>query len=476
MIKWPSVAVVLIASLVLSRYSGAEIITTSEDQKSLSLTIYNNDLALVRDKRIVSLPKGEGVLAYKEISSAIKPETALFSGNDIEVIEQNFEFDLLTPRSLLNKYVGRSITLLRQNEVSGEQIRLQAKVLSTADGIVLRIGDSIETEIDGRIIYPDVPANLRDRPTLTMVVSSQNGGKQELELSYLTSGLTWEADYVALLAEDEKKLDLKGWVTLTNRSGTQYKNAKLQLVAGDVNRVIARPVALEMAAPDVARSGNAMARKRVQQESLFEYHLYTVERLTNIMDKQSKQIALLQENNGLCKKELILRSNNSGHYWAKVGEIEKGQGADVYLKLKNDKASNFGLPKPAGIVRVYKKDRSGFSQFIGEDRIEHTPENEEISIKLGQSFDITFDKKQMDFSQIRSMDKRRITESTYEITVKNAKSELADVTVEEKIPGEWQILKESSTHKKSSSDTITWELSVPAKAKTILTYRVRTVL
>ncbi len=451
----------------------AETVTTSRDQTSVSLTIYNSDLALVRDARTIALSKGEQTLAFKEISSRIMPETALIKGSHLDVIEQNFEFDLLTPATLLNKYVGRTVTLARENEQTGEEKFVTATVLSAASGVVLKVGGRIETGISGRLIYPDVPANLREKPTLTMLVDSKKQGKRPFELSYLTRGLSWKADYVALLNADETRLDLKGWVTLTNKSGTGYNNAGLQLVAGDVNRVKqARPAAMfgeRMMVKAASDAGTA-----VSEESLLEYHLYSVARPTTIKSNQSKQIALLNENDGTCDKRLVLKSGSSHFYWNKAGQIYKKKSVDVLLAFKNDKASGFGLPKPAGIVRVYKKDSRGFSQFVGEDRIGHTPENEEIELKLGQAFDVTADRRQVSFSVKKTGEKNlRIYESGYEIRLKNAKDREAEVRVVELLPGEWTILETSHRYSKDDASSVSWQIPVPAKGEAVLTFRVR---
>jgi len=340
----------------------------------------------------------------------------------------------------------------------------------------LQIDDHIETAVDGRIIYPDVPENLRERPTLTMVVESDGQGEKALELSYLTQGLSWKADYVAQLNNDENRIDLKGWVTLMNNSGSSYKMAKLQLVAGEVNRAPEPRAVMPMIA-EMSRTMADGMQKNMEQESLFEYHLYSVARPTTLLQNQSKQIALLQENNGIVAKELVLRSRNQNYYYAKVGNIDEKVGVDVFLKIKNDKASNFGLPKPAGIVRVYKEDGSGFSQFIGEDSIDHTPENEIIRIRMGKAFDVTAERVQTDFSVVRGTEKnQRIHESAYTITIKNAKPEAVEVEVEEILPGDWQILSESHEHTKKSATTVSWMVPVKAKSSAILSYRVRQLM
>lgn len=468
---------VVLFSLLLTLPAGAEIVTTAKDQHSVSLTIYNSDLALIRDRRNIDVRAGEQTLAFKEISSKIQPETAVLQGGAIDVLEQNYEYDLLSPDSLLRKYVGRQITLVRTRGDDEEEYTVNAKVLSVAGGVVLKVGDHIETGLHGRVLYPDVPSNLREKPTLTLLVESATEGQQQLELSYLSGGLSWKADYIAELNQQENRIDLQGWVTLNNSSGGRYDNATLQLVAGDVHRVQTGRERMMPAATQMLESRKNAAQKDMQRESLFEYHLYTLGRPTTILDNQSKQVALLQENDGICSKQLVLRSPHPNYYWNKVGKIAEGVGVDVFLRLKNDKASNFGSPKPAGTVRVYKEDGSGFLQFIGEDSIDHTPEDEIIKIRLGKAFDVTADRIQTDFSVVRGTNKgQRIYESEYKLTLKNAKDEPVQVKVEEIIPGDWQIISESQRHNKEDATTVSWPVPVAAKGSTTLEYRVRQVM
>ncbi|MDE3032818.1 MAG: DUF4139 domain-containing protein, partial [Acidobacteriota bacterium] len=270
--------------------------TTLKDQKALAVTIYNDNLALVKDTREVRLPKGEARLAFEEVSAQIRPETALLrnitASKGFWVSEQNFDFDLLTPQKLLDKYVGKQVTVVRSvpnpDGAGAKEVRETATVLATNGGVVLQFPDRIETSIPGRIVYPGVPTNLRSRPTLVISLHSSEAAPQRLELSYLTGGLSWRADYVANLAPDEKTMDLSGWVTLTNQSGAAYPHATLQLVAGDVHQVRAqRSVELgmaRMAAPQPPR---------MQEEGLFEYHLYTLDHPTTLAVNQTKQVALL---------------------------------------------------------------------------------------------------------------------------------------------------------------------------------------
>lgn len=450
----------------------AATLTDGEDRTSVSVTIYNQDLALVKDRRELDLEKGIQSLDFREVSARIQPETALLKAASLAVLEQNFEFDLLTPAALLQKYVGRDVEVIRTHPTTGEETRSPARVLSAQSGVVLQIGDRIETGVPGRLVFPDVPSDLRDRPTLTMLVDSRSSSSQEVELSYLTGGLGWKADYVAELNAQDDRLELRGWVTLTNTSGAAYEDALLQLVAGDVNRV--RP---ERAYAMLADMEGALAKRAgngaMQEEELFAYHLYTLDRPTTLKDNQTKQVALLGAQDVPCRKELVLQGG--GYYYGRqVGEVGKKMKVDVYIEARNREEDNLGLPLPAGTVRVYKEDGARRMQFVGEDRIDHTPRNELVRLKMGQSFDVTADKVQTDFRKIAGNSRTDyIYESSYRIEVKNGGRSDAEVKIIEPIPGDWEMLQESQKHEKTSSDTATWVVSVPAEGATVLTYKVR---
>jgi len=336
--------------------------------------------------------------------------------------------------------------------------------------VVLRMGDRIETGIPGRLVYPDVPSNLRDRPTLVVQVATDKGGKRDLELSYLTGGLSWQADYVAELDARDAHLDLSGWVTLNNRSGATYEQARLQLVAGDVHRVSRQSMDMgrfEERAVKVLAAGPAMA-----EESLLDYHLYTLDRPTTIRENQVKQVALLNAAGVPVTKEYLLRGNDY-YYRGRHGELGKKLKAAVYLEFANSAKAGLGIPLPKGILRVYKHDRAGNAQFVGEDRIDHSPKNEKIRLRLGDAFDVTADRTQTDYKKIAGGPQETVIETAYRITLKNAKSEPVTVKVEEPLPGDWQILQENHTHVKKDARTAAWGIAVPAEGKTLLTYRVR---
>jgi hypothetical protein len=436
-----------------------------DDQTGVAVTIYNQDLALVRDARVMTLIKGENDVAFIDVSGHIQPETALLksSGGKLDVLEQNFDFDLLTPEKLLEKSVGGTVRVIVTDPKTGKETVEEAKVLSVANGVVLQIGDRIETQAPGRIVFAEVPPNLRSRPTLVTKISSDTAGKLPVELDYLTGGLSWAADYVAELAPDEHSIELKGWVTLTNTSGTSYRNAKLQLVAGEVNRV-----RQEMAAgAATAMPTSTAAPAPMAEQALFEYHLYTLGRPTTIAENQTKQVELLTGYGIPVTKEYRF-ANVASSYNYQMGEAPRVN-ASVRLKFVNTEKSGLGIPLPQGTVRVYKADNAGQAIFVGEDAIQHTPKNEYVDLTLGQAFDVTARGKQTDFQTLGD----EVYESAYEIEFKNAKPEAVTVILAQTVPGDWKMLEESADHEKADASTALWHINVPANGSTKLTYRVR---
>ena len=447
-----------------------------DDQQSVAVTIYNGDLALVKDTRKVKLKVGLNALALRDVSAQIRPETALLRSinapGSLTLLEQNFDFDLLTPEKLLEKYVGKTVSLVKTNPATGVETTQQATVLSANNGVVLKVGNRIETGVPlARIVYDNVPANLRDRPTLVTQINNKGAAEQTVELSYLTGGLGWKADYVAELNAKEDMLDLSGWVTLTNTSGASYKNAKLQLVAGDVNRV--QPQASPMMMRKNMEMDAVAATAPMIEEGLLEYHLYSLDRPTTIAENQSKQVALLSASGVPVHKYLVLQGAEY-YYQSQFGEIGTKIKVGVFIEFDNKEASKLGLPLPKGIMRVYKKDNAGNAQFVGEDNIDHTPKNETVRLKLGQAFDVTADKKQTEFKVLPNPQKGHVAyESAFEFTLKNAKKEKVTVTVQEPISGEWTIVTESHPHSKANSHLAMWKIDIPAEGKTTLTYRAR---
>jgi hypothetical protein len=460
-------ALIVLGSFARPLSSGADPAErTSElsDQRSVNLTIYNGTIALVHDRRHLSLQSGENRIAWRDVSGNMDATTAILEDTSapgaVRVFEQNFNFDLLSPSTILNKYVGREVTVVHDAQKPGRPMRETAKVLANNDGIVLQYADRIETSLDGHIEFPDIPSDLRVRPTLVLDLDSDKTADADLDLSYLTGGLSWHADYVGVVSPDESRMDLNGLVTLSNTSGTSFNDAHLQLVAGNVNVVAPSPRAMYTIATVRARN----VADQFTQENYFEYHLYTLQRTTSIGNNQTKQVALLSARNVPIRKTLELRGAPE-YYYNSSGDLGTKLKIGVYETFTN-KGGDLGIPLPGGTVRLYKNDASGTSQFLGEDRIDHTPRNEDVRLHLGDSFDVTANRKQTDFK----LPGNCTYQSSYEIVVKNGKTEPAQVVVVEPIPGDWTITQENLPHEKTSSSTATWTLNVPAGGSTTLTY------
>ena len=449
-----------------------ETVSTVADREAMAVTVYNDDLALVKDTRRVGLGRNFNRLAWREVSAQMRPETAqlrnLSNPAGFRLLEQNFDFDLLTPAKLLEQSVGREVDVIRSHPTTGAETRERATVLAANGGVVLKFADRVETGIPGRLAFTRVPDTLRDRPTLVVSLDTPAAGAQTLELSYLTGGLSWRADYVAELNAGDDLLDLNGWVTLTNRSGASYPDAKLQLVAGDVNRV--RDEDLRMRDAMVMRAPAPAAE--MKQEALFEYHLYTLPRPTTLAENQTKQVALMSATRVPVKKEFLLAGADY-YYSDRHGDLGQKMKVGVFVEFAN-RGEGLGVPLPRGTVRVYKKDGAGNAQFVGEDRIDHTPKNETVRLKLGDAFDVTADKKQTDFKKVGGSGRYNyVYESAYELVIKSAKAEAVTVTVREPMPGDWTMLAESQRHVKAASDTAEWQVRVPAEGTATLTWRVR---
>jgi hypothetical protein len=446
--------------------------STVRDREGVNLTIYNANLALVHDRRSVRLDSGLNRIAWRDVSAQMDPTSALLEAsgatNRVDVLEQNFNFGLLDPNALLQKFVGHTVVVVHDPEFAGQlQTRESARVLSANNGIVLQYKDRIETSVRGHIIYPDLPPNFRDRPTLALDLKSQAAQRQSLDLSYLTAGLAWSADYVGTLNSDQTALSLTGLVTLSNMSGASYEQARLQLVAGNVNVAPAAGTLREIGALKPGTTSDTYSA--VSQENYFEYHLYTMARPSTILDKQTKQLTLLQARDVPVRTTLELRGG-SNYYQNAEPDLGDRIPVGAYVSFQN-KGGDLGVPLPGGIVRLYKNDSHGLAQFLGSDRIDHTPRNEHVRLHLGDSFDVTARKRQTDY-HVDLLDSCS-SESSYDITISNAKSLAQDVLVVEPLPGEWQITSENIRHTKSSSSTADWTVHVPADSHATLNYTAR---
>ena len=465
--------IALFGVMVQAQSQGSQ--STLEDQKSVAITVYNSNLGLVKDTRTLRLPRGASQLRFMDVAQLIDPTTvhikSLTTASALQVVEQSYEFDLLNPQKLLDKYVGRDLTLvLRRVENNSERlVPVKATLLSNNAGQVWQIENQIvinPTNI-AEMRFDQLPADLIAKPTLVWSLSNSGADSQTVEASYLTSGINWRSDYVVVVNQDDTKADLNGWVTIDNRSGATYRNAELKLVAGDVERVreMARKDAM---APDRMTIAG-QAAPQFEEKSFFEYHLYTLQRPTTLKQNETKQISLLSGSGINVKKELVL--NGQQFYYQgynNPGEAIKEK-VGAFVEFKNSKENNLGQPLPAGILRVYKADSDGAQQFVGESRIGHTPKDESVRVKLGDAFDVVAERKQMEFKTIA----RRIFEYAYEIRIRNHKEQAVTVIVNEPIPGDWEIISSSIPAQKTAAFAARFSVPVAKDGESVLTYRVR---
>ena len=449
--------------------------TTLNDQSDLNVTVYNSNIALVRDVRNLTLPTGNFRLKFEDIAATVNPATVHFrsltDATKLNVLEQNYEYDLLDPAKLLHKYVGKEVTLVhtyndKDGNLKNEEIK--ATLLSDNNGQVWKIGNDIVTGGYAQSYrFPEVPANLYDHPTLLMSLENSGATKQQIEASYLANALSWNSDYVLTVNRDDKAADLDGWVTLSNNSGTAFHNARLQLVAGDLNRV-QNEVSYARDAISMAKAAPSAAPQFVQ-ENFSEYHLYTLGRRTSIENQETKQISLLQGSAVPVQKIFIVNGQNFYyHNYQNPGSPLKDQ-VMVYYKFRNEEKSGLGMPLPAGNVRVYQKDSKGGVLFVGEDRIDHTPKDEDVNIHIGNAFDVVAERKQTDYKKIAT----NVYEMEFEITLRNHKDTPITVQCNEPIGGTWEIL--SSTYKftKTAAWAAQFQVPVEKNSTSTLRYRVR---
>lgn len=441
-------------------------VSSEADQTGLALTVYNANLALVKDRRTVRLGAGSGELRFMDVASQIIPTSvSVTSPSDgLRVLEQNYEYDLLSPQKLLDKYVGKEVKLYQKNPQTEREEVVNATLLSTTGGPVYRIGDEITFGHPGRVIFPRVPEDLIARPTLVWLLENSRGGPRDLEASYLTGGISWRADYVLTLDERDERGDLAGWVTIDNRSGVTYRNATLKLVAGDINRVPEQEFRKEAL---VMRSA-AVPAPQFREEGFFEYHLYTLQRPSTLKDNQTKQLSLLQAGGIPLQKEFLFKGD-AFSYLNPAGEAAGNRKVGVFVEFANRAEEHLGLPLPKGIVRVYKRDKDGSLQFVGEDTIDHTPAKEKVRVKLGDAFDVVGERRQTEWKKIAS----DTYEAAFRITLRNHKQQDIAVRVVEPVPGDWTVLSSSLPYRTGEGHAVEFTVPVPKDGEATLDYRVR---
>ena len=469
-LKWGAGALI---PVLLAGAAGAQTSSVAESPPAagpgrLSVTIYNQNIALVEERRALDLPGGRSRQEFRDVSAAIRPETVSLQAEGVDVVEQNFDYDLLTPDKLMSEAVGQEITIVRTNPGTGAEVREKATVLAVNEGVVLRIGERIEVLRDDgvptRVIFDRVPPRLRARPTLSVTLDAERAGRREAVLSYLTTGLAWRADYVALFDERAGKLDLQGWITLSNSSGTSFAEADTQLVAGDMNLVRGGDNARSRYERDEGNYGQRSAGAQAgTAEPLADYYVYPLPGRTTIDQNQTKQVGFLSAAGVRGRKSYLHRAYG-------FSSSERPENVEVALEFANTGVAGLGAQLPAGIVRVYARDASGEAKFIGENRIDHTPAGSELAIKTGEAFDVTV---QPTLVKTEALPRNRVRQSMSYL-VRNARPEPVTVTVRQ--GGLWRrnrVLNESLPSRKLDAYTLAWDVPVPANGETTLAFTVQ---
>jgi hypothetical protein len=451
---------------LLLSVASSSVCLAGED-KQLHLTIYNDDLALIEHTRPMTVPAGRQRIEFKGVSAGIIPQTVGFRSGQLELLEQNFDYDLLTPSKMLDKAVGQKIKLIRTNPATGAQTEEPAEVLSATEGVVLKIGDRIEVLRDDglptRVIFDRIPDNLRASPTLSVLVDAKKPVKEDITLAYLSHGFSWKSDYVAVFDEPKGEMALQGWITLQNSSGTSFENANVQLVAGDMHVVANESEWWSRYRPhqatNVRRAGTEAAPT---QQQLGDYYIYPIAEATTVANNQTKQVSFLTADKVRASKvyEVAFRYFES---------LDTPVSADVRVRFSNSGAAGLGRQLPSGVVRVYARDARGQPQFLGEDRIDHTSAGSDIAIKTGEAFDVTVQPTLVDS---RPLTKRRtLYKMTYKVN--NARSAAAVVTV--RMDGLWRfnnVVEESLKGRRIDSNSLAWDVPVAANGTTEFTVQV----
>ncbi len=459
----------------VKRADPAVVTATLKDQTDLFVTVYNSNIALVRDVRQLALPSGTLDLQLADIAASVNPATVHFRSlsepSKLGMLEQNYEYDLLGPERLLKKYVGRDVTLVRTRSEAGtsKQEIVTARLLAYNDAPVWQIGNEIVTGYAAeQYRFPEIPGNLHSRPTLVWKLENSGARDHRIETSYLAGNLSWSADYVLTVGRDDQHADLDGWVTVSNTSGTSYRNTRLQLVAGELNRVDSNMMKDEAVMAKVAQRA-AASPEAFAREVFSEYHLYSLNRRTTLEENETKQIALLNGSGTPVKKLFVVNGQNFYYRNRQNPGSPLKDSVQVFYKFRNDEASGLGMPMPAGVIRVYQADTKGGLQFAGEDRIDHTPKDEDVTIKIGTAFDVVCERKQTDFERIAD----NVYEMAFEIRLRNHKATPITVQVNEPIAGDWRMLSSTYTAKKTEAFAAQFEVPVAAGAESVLQYRVR---
>ena len=436
--------------------------------RELSLTVYNKDIALIEHVRPISTPAGRQRIEFAGVSAQIVPETVSFIAPNVTLIEQNFDYDLLTPAKLMEKAVGSQVRLVRVNPATGAETSETAEVLSTVGGVVLRIGTRIEVlredNLPTRVIFDKVPENLRAQPTLSVLVNAAKPVNEVARLTYLSRGFNWAADYVAIFDEPKGSTSMQGWITLRNTSGTSFANARTQLVAGDVNLVESEQEWWNHWQQRRNSSQRSAGTENTGREQLGDYYVYPIKQLTTVANNQTKQVSFLDV-------DAVKASKGYEVTFYGFQSNSEPRSAEVRMRFANSKAAGLGEQLPSGVVRIYMRDARGQPQFVGEDHIRHTSAGSEMALKIGDAFDVTV---QPTLVQSRRISRRK-TEYEMIYTVRSARSTASVVTLRQY--GLWrenEVIKESMKGRRSDANTFAWDVPVPANGEVALSFTIAT--
>lgn len=431
----------------------------------IDLTIYTNGLALIDETRTLR-PSGSARIRLDDVGPRMVTDSLIFTPDgDVSVREISLDSDVLSQQALLKRALGKAVRVARTNPATGVETIEEAVVLSVENGLVLKIGDRIETSVPGRLIFDEVPSDLSAAPALSVRLDKPLSKDTPARLAYLSDGLSWDATYTVVLTPKLTKLDLDGWARITNNAGVDLGPAQLSLVAGSVNRErmpMQGKILMRAEAMSVAADGAAPPAPT----ELSAFHMYRMPDVVTLKDRETKRLSLLSASDVAAKRVLEFRTG------APVYGVMRGIAAPVHavqrVTLVNDAASGLGQPLPAGIVRAYVPDESGALRFVGEDRIGNVPIGEDVGLDLGSAFDVTMTRKQTGFRQLGD----RTVEVDFTLALKNGGTGAADVKVVEDIAGDWEILKQSEQHARDGLSAV-WNVSVPAKKTVDLVYSVR---
>lgn len=468
-----SLAVIGLSALA-SIAQADEVVVGSDKVSDMAISVYNNNLAFVKDAREVALEQGVNQIAFEGVAREMKPETVRIGADGVSVIEQNYDYNLLNPTNILQESVGKTVKTALYNQQTGQTTYDSAKILDASFGVpVLQFEYGIETAYPGRLIFENVPSHLRMKPTFVASLNNEAAATKRIEMAYLTGGVSWKADYTADV-NGEDTLDLNGWITLNNNSGADYDNAAIQVIAGSVNQEsfastgYAVPMMAKAARGMVMENGAMMDTAMPAQEALGDYYLYTLPMKATVKDKQSKQVSLLSQNGVKFEKTYKMQSPLYITYQVSENYFKKAN-PEIIFNLKNVKEDNLGTPLPSGIVRFYDKDSKGASQFLGESRINQLAIGEKAELKLGRSFDIFASGKIISSKKISE----DVTDQEVEIEFNNAKDKAVKVEFLQNVGFIWKIMEESIPSTREQASTPKWVVDVPANGKATLKFKIR---